>query len=237
MADRSSLVENSEVGACTVGPMIVFDMNETTLDMAEVRTELDSIAPDAGGFIVWFHRLLQSAMTVSATGSDFKAFGDLGRNALEANLARVGRTLSDAAWSRVSDAMGRLRPHADVHTGLERLRASGHPTMALTNSGQANLESICEATGLTPLFDHLVSVEAVQAYKPLAAPYRHAADVAGLPPAQMTMVACHDWDLAGANAVGFRTVFIERPDFSFSASYRPPDLSVPDFSALADALA
>lgn len=217
--------------------MIVFDMNETTLDMAEVRVEVNSIASDAGGFIVWFQRLLQSATTVSATGSDFMAFSNLGRNALEATLARSGRTLTDTAWSRVSDAMGRLRPHPDVHAGLERLRESGHSTMALTNSGQASLESICEATGLTPLFDHLVSVESVQAYKPLAAPYLHAAEIAGLSPAQMSMVACHDWDLAGAKAVGFRTVFIERPDFSFSASYRRPDLSVSDFAALADALA
>lgn len=216
--------------------MIVFDMNETTLDMAEVRAEVDSIASDVGGFIVWFQRLLQSAMTVSATSSDFVAFSDLGRNALEATLARSGRTVSDTAWNRVSDALGRLRPHSDVLAGLERVRAAGHSTMALTNSGQASLESICEATGLTPLFDHLVSVESVRTYKPLAEPYRYAAKLSGFSPADMYMVACHDWDLAGAKAVGFRTVFVERPDFSYSRSYPRPDLSVPDFAGLADAL-
>jgi 2-haloacid dehalogenase len=108
--------------------------------------------------------------------------------------------------------------------------------MALTNSDQASVESQCASAGLTQLFDHIVSVGAVSAYKPAAAPYLHASEVAEVDPAEMWMVACHDWDLAGARAVGLRTAFISRPGLTYAPTYPAPDLFVADFGELADQL-
>ena len=50
------------------------------------------------------------------------------------------------------------------------------------------------------------------------------------------MVACHDWDLAGAKAVGMRTAFVARPGMSSAAALPPADLTVSDFVELADRL-
>jgi len=40
---------------------------------------------------------------------------------------------------------------------------------------------------------------------------KEAADLLGLPPARVTMVAAHRGDLAAAKAVGFKTAFVPRP--------------------------
>jgi 2-haloacid dehalogenase len=216
--------------------MIVFDMNETTLDLAPVRDEVDTIAASAGGFTVWFQKLLQLSTTVTATNMEFVGFGTLARQALDTVLLSVGSTASDEEWARVASAFGRLQPYSDVRAGLQRLRAAGHPTMALTNSEQASAESQCDNAGLTGLFDHIVSAGFVTAYKPAAAPYEHAARLAGLDAADMWMVACHDWDLAGARSVGFRTAFVRRPGMSYATTYPTPDISVSDFADLADRL-
>jgi 2-haloacid dehalogenase len=217
--------------------MIVFDMNETTLDLAPVRAAVNAVASEAGGFTVWFQKLLQLSMTVTATGSDFVVFGALARHALDAVLLSVGPVASDDDWGQVANAFGQLQPYPEVVEGMQRLREAGHATMALTNSEQASVESQCENAGLTDLFDHIVSVSAVEAYKPAAAPYEHAARIAGLDPTDMWMVACHDWDLAGARAVGLRTAFISRPGMTYATNYSAPDLLVADFTELADRLA
>jgi len=48
-------------------------------------------------------------------------------------------------------------------------------------------------------------------YKPHAEAYATAARWMGLEPAQILMVACHDFDLNAAHQAGFRTAFVRRP--------------------------
>ena len=50
------------------------------------------------------------------------------------------------------------------------------------------------------------------------------------------MVACHDWDLAGARAVGMSTAFVARAGMPFSAAYSPADFVAADFVELAGLL-
>jgi len=213
----------------------VFDVNETTLDLAPVREAVDHLVGDEGGFVVWFQKLLQLSMTATATGN-YRDFSSLASDALHAIAATGARVLADDAMSELGAAFGRLQPYPDVADGLERLKAGGWTTIALTNSAPAAVESQLASAGLAPLFKHILSVDAVQAYKPAAAPYRYAAEVAGKEPSQLLMVACHDWDLAGARAAGLDTAYVQRPGMSYANTYPAPDISVSDFGELADKL-
>lgn len=215
--------------------IVVFDVNETTLDLAPVRNVLDDLLAPEGGFRAWFQRLLQLSMTVTAVDS-YADFSTLARQALDAVADTGPRLLPDDAWDRLAGAMGALDPYPDVAGGLARLRADGWTTMALTNSAPASVAAQLERASLTPLFDHVLSVDAVRRFKPAAAPYLHAAQVAQAELSDMWMVACHDWDLAGARAVGMSTAFIRRPGMSYAATFPAPDLSVADFEELADQL-
>lgn len=224
----------------------VFDINETTLDLSPVRVEVNDIVGGEGGFVVWFQRLLQLSMTVTAT-DDYQPFPHLARVALEAVAATGGRTIDDAAWARVATAMGSLSAYPDVVHGLERLRTAGWVTVALTNSAPGLLARQLASSGLAELFDQHISVEAVRRFKPAAAPYRHAAEQTGFDPSGLVgnrdrgeampwMVACHDWDLAGARAAGYATAYVARAGMSYASAYPEPDVWVDDFEGLADAL-
>jgi len=213
----------------------VFDINETTLDLAPVRVAVDQLIGPEGGFVVWFQKLLQLSMTTTATGQ-FRDFTSLAGDALHAVAASGGRSLEEGAMASLGSAFSELRPYADVVEGLIRLRSGGWTTIALTNSAQAAVDSQLAGAGLSDLFDHILSVESVQRYKPAAAPYRHAAEVAGVEPSQLLMVACHDWDLAGARAAGCDTAFVRRPGMSYAPTYPTPEYSVADFGELADRL-
>ena len=61
-------------------------------------------------------------------------------------------------------------------------------------------------------WDAVISCEAIGKYKILPEAYQTAARFLQLEPAQCCMVACHNFDLDAAKAVGFKTAFVRRPD-------------------------
>ena len=213
----------------------VFDINETTLDLAPVRAVLDDLLGHVGGFTVWFQKLLQLSMTATAT-DNYADFSTLARSAFGAVAATSDQDIAADGWDRVAVAMGSLDPYSDVVPGLNLLREHGWTIMALTNSAPASVEAQLKWAGLWTLFDQVLSVDTVGAYKPAAAPYLFAADKAGVEVSEILMVACHDWDLAGARAAGMMTAFIRRPGMSYAENYERPDMSVSNFVDLAISL-
>jgi len=61
-------------------------------------------------------------------------------------------------------------------------------------------------------WDAVISCEAIGKYKLLPESYQTAARFLQLEPEQCCMVACHNFDLDAARAVGFKTAFVRRPD-------------------------
>jgi 2-haloacid dehalogenase len=74
----------------------------------------------------------------------------------------------------------------------------------------------------------VVTVDEVRAYKPLAAPYRRAAERLGVPLDRITLIAAHGWDVVGAKSAGMSSVWVERPErrwpFPTAEPARAPDL-------------
>lgn len=61
-------------------------------------------------------------------------------------------------------------------------------------------------------WDAVISCEAIGKYKVLPESYQTAAKFLQLDPSEICMVACHNFDLDAAKAVGFKTAFVKRPD-------------------------
>ncbi len=91
-------------------------------------------------------------------------------------------------------------------------------------------------------WDAVISCEAIGKYKVLPEAYRTAARFLQLEPGECCMVACHNFDLDAAKAVGFKTAFVRRPD-EWGAEGPPDpkpnpthDIIVDSFPELAEAL-
>jgi 2-haloacid dehalogenase len=54
------------------------------------------------------------------------------------------------------------------------------------------------------------SADQVRRLKPAPQPYRHVVDTHQLAPADVVLIAAHDWDVAGATAAGLATAFVAR---------------------------
>jgi 2-haloacid dehalogenase len=149
-------------------------------------------------------------------------------------------TLSEADrqhWNRV---WHRLTPWPDAVPGLTRLRQ--HYVLAtLSNGNVALLTNMARHGGLP--WDCILSAEIMRHYKPDPETYLGAAELLGLQPSQVMMVAAHKSDLKAAQAVGLRAAFVPRPlefgpgvevDVEPDSSF---DVQARDFNDLADQLA
>ncbi len=213
--------------------VIVFDVNETLLDLGALKPQFERVFGDGEVLREWFGQVLQSALLTAVAGP-YSDFGKVGRAALEMVAARRDVALTDADARAVLAGMRTLPPHRDAVPALRRLKEEGFRVAALTNSPPAVAEAQLTNSGIAPLLDRILSVDAVRRLKPAAEVYRHAADSFGVAPADLRMVAAHSWDVAGAMRAGCRAAFVARPGMVLDPLFDPPDIVGPDLGVVAD---
>ena len=218
-----------------MGPVCVFDVNETLLDLAALDDEFERVLGDRGVRVAWFGQLLQSAMVATITGR-YTDFGSVGRAALEMTAARLGVDLSGKDREAIVGGMTRLPAHPEVPEALRRLGEGGLRLAALTNSTERVARAQLEHAGLVTLFEQVLSADAVRRLKPAPEPYRMAAERLGTDPAGVLLVAAHAWDVAGALAAGCRAAFVARPGKVLAPLADRPELVVANLDELADRL-
>ena len=214
--------------------IIVFDVNETLLDLGVLDELFERHLGNAALRPLWFTQVINTAITATMIGAPYRHFGEVGAAALMMIAARNGVILSDKALTEIPGRMLSLPPHPDVPGGIQRLRDAGFQIAALTNSPLAAARAQLEAGGLIDLFDRVMSVEAIGAFKPDIRVYQMAAKELGVETSNMLMVAAHDWDIAGAMAAGCGGAFVERPGQVTNPYYDPPDIVGKDIKEVAE---
>ncbi len=120
---------------------LVFDVNETLLDLRALDEPFERVFGDASARTQWFGQLLQSALVATVTDS-YTDFGSTALAALQMVAARHGRELTANEVSEILGTIRRLPPHPEVHNALDRLGAGGYRLATLTNS----TEEVARAT-------------------------------------------------------------------------------------------
>jgi len=203
-------------------PIVLFDVNETLIDLAPLRAQFADrfgIAIDVGQ---WFSELLRLSFVYAATGA-YKPFTELAGYALASVGESSGADIANEDIAFVGARLRTLPAHPDARIGLEMLADSGAVLVAITNSPQdVAMEQLTNA-GLARSFEKILSVETVQRFKPHPSVYRYAANEVGGKTVDCVMVAAHDWDIAGAMRAGCAGVFIARSGQSWSKAFTSPD--------------
>jgi len=228
--------------------------------------DIQAIAFDTGGTVLDWHGGLVRAFTRVAArhgiGADWHAVAndwrrrtmkgivgqqqpdfhmdDVHRRVLDETLAEFGLH-GFTADERVElwRTWHQLDTWPDFPGALARLRAA-LPVVSFTMLPTSLVVDVSRRNGIT--WDAIISCEMIGTYKPHPLAYQTAARWLNLQPAQILMVACHNFDLDAAKKEGFKTAFVRRPD-----EWGPPgppdpkpnpihDIVVDDFGALADRL-
>lgn len=172
--------------------------------------------------------------------SDWMNIDEIHRMILDELLINYDiKGLSESERDDLNRVWHRLLPWPDAIGGLLRLRKR-FVVATLSNGNISLLVNMAKNAGLP--WDCILSSELAKHYKPDKEVYQTAADLLGLKPDQVMMVAAHKDDLYAASRVGFRTAFVLRP-LEFGPKGKPDltpepsfDIMAEDFIELADKL-
>lgn len=191
--------------------VLVFDVNETLIDIDSMAPLFGELFGDERMLREWFGQLVTYSMTTTLAGY-YVDFFTLGQGVLRMLAAAHRVTITDDDVARLQAQMRTMPAHPDAAPGLTALCDSGFRLATLTNSPhRPDAPTPLENAGLADYFERQLSVESVRAFKPSPAVYHHACQELGVTPAECMMVAAHVWDTLGAQGVGFSAALITRP--------------------------
>jgi 2-haloacid dehalogenase len=138
----------------------------------------------------------------------YEDFEAVTRSALNYACRSLALPLTDGAVESLIDAYHRLEPYSEVPAALDSLR--GRKLAILSNGSPAMLEPMVHNAGLAPIFDAVLSVDALRIFKPHPSIYRLAVDRLGAKVENIAFISSNYWDAAGATSFGFRAFWINR---------------------------
>lgn len=202
---------------------LIFDVNETLLDLSHVQKDFQEIFGEEYAFKYWFSLLLQYSLVDTVTGH-YHDFKEIGEAVLKMTEEFFGKSLSTSQKEAIQQQLAQLPPHPEVEAGLARVKEAGFQLYALTNSEKKTLDNHMKRTGLGKYFEKTWTVDELKLYKPHPRTYEMVISRLELRPDETMMIAAHGWDLAGAAQVGMQTAFISRKGQSLYPLASPPTL-------------
>lgn len=194
--------------------VVVFDILGTLVDepggiRRALRSALPDLAEEAAGELVdvWQSHVGDQQQEVVAGRRPYAASTVIDREAAEHVAVRAGVDDPHVVDQLVTSVQ-RLDPWPDSVNALGRI-AARFPVVGLSSASPVALTRITAHAGLR--FHQVLSAADARSFKPHPDIYRLAIENAGSPPERLLKVAAHAWDLRGAQAVGMRTAYVERP--------------------------
>lgn len=213
--------------------ILVFDVNETMLDLRALDPEFRRVFGDEAVRGQWFGQLLQSALVTIATDA-YTDFGTIAGAALDMVAARRGTQLAADDRAKILGGILTLPAYPEVRASLMRLREAGFHLATLTNSTARVAEAQMVNSGLRDLFESVLSADSAHKLKPAPEPYQMAAKSFGVSTKDLRLVAAHAWDIAGALRAGCAAAFVARPGMVLDPLAPAPDIIGKDLSEVAD---
>lgn len=211
-----------------VPSIIIFDVNETLLDITTLEPLFERIFGDPSVFREWFAQLILYSQTMTLSGL-YAPFSELGVGNLRMVAEIRGITVADGDVDELKQRMGKMPAHPDVVPALTRLLDAGFRLVTLTNSASMSSPTPLELAGISKFFERSFNVESVRKFKPAPDTYRHVATELGVEMSQLCLVACHLWDTIGAQAAGCHGAMVLRPH---NAILHVANVPVPNLVAL-----
>jgi 2-haloacid dehalogenase len=217
-------------------PAIVFDVNETLLDLDALRPTFDRIFNDPAAMRLWFADLILYSEALTLAGV-YVPFTDIGGAVLRMLAATRDITISDADAAELTNRFATMPSHPEVPAALRRLREHGFRLFTLTDNTLEVSGRQLERAGVIDVFERRFSVdESVRRHKPAPEAYRSVAAALEVDPGDICLIASHVWDTIGAVAAGWQAALILREGNAPLDVGPQPNYTGKDLDAIADQL-
>jgi 2-haloacid dehalogenase len=216
-------------------PLIVFDVNETLLDLDSLTPTFERIFGDRSALRQWFAELILYSEALTLAGV-YVPFNEIGAAVLQMVAAIRHVPISEADRAELTEGFASMPPHPEVREALRKLKRAGFRLFTLTNNTAEISGRQLERAGLLDAFERRFSVDAVRRHKPASEIYAAVAQAVGTDPANLLLVACHAWDTLGAVAAGWQGALIFRPGNALLGIGPQPQITAADLNEVAEKL-
>jgi 2-haloacid dehalogenase len=170
----------------------------------------------------WVHSLSRQPAT----------FWDLARRSLDYAIATTGGGIGAEVREKLLASYRTMDAYPEVAEVLAGLKRRGARLAILSNGDSDMLADAVQAAKLEGLLDAVLSVSAVGVFKPAPEVYRLATTHFCCDAADISFQSSNRWDIAGAKAFGFHTVWVNRTGAPEEYPALQPDRTVRDLTAL-----
>ena len=190
---------------------VLFDAYGTLFDVHSVAALAESLFPGQGAALSQAWRTRQLEYTWLRTLSNrYRDFWQVTGDALSWAAEALRLPLTSAQHAQLLDAYLHLQPFPENLDVLRSLHASGMVLGTLSNGTPSMLAAAIESAGVSGLFAHVLSVDAIGRYKTDADAYALGTQAVGAPAGEIAFVSSNCWDAIGATWFGYRTFWVNR---------------------------
>jgi 2-haloacid dehalogenase len=190
-------------------PLIVFDVNETLLDLTTMEPIFERIFGDKVAMRFWFANLIMYSSALTVAGC-YVPFTDIGSAVLKMLADTRDIRIEDADKRELVEKFSTMPPCPEVPAALQKLREKGFRLFTLTDNLLEVQTRQLERGGIVDFFERRFSADSVKHHKPSRQAYAHVETELGVKPDQLCLIACHTWDTLGAVAAGWEAALIKR---------------------------
>jgi 2-haloacid dehalogenase len=190
-------------------PLIVFDVNETLLDLTTMEPIFARIFRDKGAMRLWFANLIMYSAALTVAGC-YVPFTDIGSAVMKMLADMRGIKIQNADKEELVEKFSTMPPHPEVPAALQKLRDAGFRLFTLTDNLLEVQTRQLEHGGIVHFFERRFSADGVKHHKPSPQANAYARKELGVEPTQLCLIAYHTWDTLGVVAAGWNAALIRR---------------------------
>jgi 2-haloacid dehalogenase len=190
-------------------PLIVFDVNETLLDLGTMEPTFERIFGEKSAMRRWFDNLILYSAALTVAGC-YVPFTDIGSAVMKMLADTRGIKIDERDKKELTEKFSTMPPYAEVPAALRKLRDAGFRLFALTDNLLEVQTRQLEHGGIVDLFERRFSADVVKHHKPSREAYAYVERELAVEPSQLCLIACHTWDTLGAVAAGWNAALIKR---------------------------
>lgn len=190
-------------------PLIVFDVNETLLDLQTMEPMFERIFGRKSDMRLWFSELVLYSLALTLAGR-YVPYTEIGAAVMKMMADTQGIEIESKDREELKEKFSTMPPYPEVPAALRKLRNAGFRLFTLTNNLVEVQARQLKHAGIAELFERSFSIDCVKQYKPSPQTYAYVAKELGVGPSQLCLVACHTWDTLGAVAAGWEAALIRR---------------------------
>jgi len=145
-------------------PLIVFDVNETLLDLTTMEPTFERIFGDKTAMRFWFANLIMYSAALTVAGC-YVPFTDIGSAVMKMLADTHGIKIDDADKEELTEKFSTMPPDREVPEALGKLRNAGFRLFTLTDNVLEVQTRQLEHGGIVDFFQRRYSADGVKHHK------------------------------------------------------------------------